>query len=355
MNSSSQDRIALAREILEHEAGAIQSLVESLHGELGRAFVQAVDAVLTCMPKHQCLSEKGLSEKASSSDKLPGGTARLITSGMGKAGIIAQKISATFASSGISSFFLHPAEAVHGDLGRFVESDIVLLLSNSGETAEILEMLPYVKRIGCRVLSLCGNTESSLARHSDIVLSIGDHKEAGHLGLAPTTSTAVMLALGDALAMVVQKEMNLTRKQFALYHPAGSIGRSLLEVHEIMRQGDAMCIVREESSLRSVLRSLSTTKGRPGAAVVVRSDGTLCGIFTDGDLRRLLDKNSSPLDDAVALHMGKTPKTIGPHELAQDAMHLMSKFMIDDLLVVNEKQEPIGLLDIQDILALHRK
>jgi arabinose-5-phosphate isomerase len=274
---------------------------------------------------------------------------------MGKAGIIAQKISATFASSGISSFFLHPAEAVHGDLGRFVESDILLLLSNSGETDEILEMLPYVKRIGCHIISLCGSSDNTLAKHSDIVLSIGEHKEAGHLALAPTTSTAVMLALGDALALVVQKEMNLTREQFALYHPAGKIGRTLLEVREIMRQGEDVCIVQRDTPLRNVLHALSATKRRTGAAVVVDHVGKLCGIFTDGDFRRLLEKNDSPLDECVELHMGRNPKVITPGELAQDAMHIMSKFKIDELIVVNEKSEPIGLLDIQDIVEVNRK
>lgn len=275
----------------------------------------------------------------------------VITSGIGKAGFIAMKISATLASIGIPSFFLHPAEAVHGDIGRFTKGDIALVLSNSGETPEILAMLPGIKRIGCSLISITSDKNSSLSRHSDVVLSIGQCAEAGPLGLAPTTSTSVMLALGDALSMTILKERGLTREEYAFYHPGGSLGRSLLTVKDIMRVGDELCIVDDTLLCREVLHRITLTKGRPGAAIIVSKAGVLKGVFTDGDLRRCLDKEPSFLDKPVSQFMGTSPKTIQIAHLASEASKIMSEHKIDQLIVVDGQNHPIGLIDVQDLLA----
>lgn len=314
--------------VLVEEAQAILAVAE----DLGSSFESAVEKIISLQPGN-----------------------RLVVGGIGKAGLIAQKLSATFASTGVASFFIHPAEAVHGDLGRFFEGDLMLLLSNSGQTEEIVRMLPFVRRIGCDIIAITGNAESDLARHSEIVLNIGQSKEAGPLGLAPTTSTTVMLALGDALAMAIQEERQFTSDQFARFHPGGSLGSKLLLVSEIMRTGDKQCLVTLDLSVREVLAMISDTSGRPGAAAVIDSSGRVVGIFTDGDLRRLLANEDTFLEEPIHRHMGKNPKCIAPDRLAQDAMHLMTENEIDQLLVVDSNRCPIGLLDIQDLMAVRLK
>lgn len=276
----------------------------------------------------------------------------LIVSGMGKAGIIGEKISATFASVGVPSFPLHPAEAVHGDLGRFTKRDVALILSNSGETAEVLLMLPHLKKLPCIVISITGNPDSSLAKFSDVVLCIGKHDEAGPFGIAPTTSTTAMLALGDALAMTVIREKGLTKDEYAFYHPGGDIGRSLMRVKDVMRSGDELCVAGEELTVREVLHKISSTKGRPGAAALVDSKGVLTGIFTDGDLRRCLEKESSFLEKSVSNVMGRTPKTITQDKLAGEALSVLHTHRVDQVIVVDESKKPIGLVDIQDLVEL---
>ncbi len=329
---SSKERLEYAKQVLHIESSAIQETAELL----GESFLDAIDSILHCIP------QKG------------GIQARFITSGIGKAGIIAQKISATFASTGIPSFFLHPAEAVHGDLGRFAEGDVVLLLSNSGETEEILNLLPYLKRMGSRTIALTGKKDSRLARHSDIVLLISGKEEAGPIALSPTSSTTAMLALGDALAMVVQKEQQFSREDFARFHPGGALGRALTTVEEIMRTGERHCEVRPEEPLREVLKKMSATPGRPGAASVVDSTGKLVGVFTDGNLRRVLEHEDASFEAPIEQHMGKEPKTIRCSALVQDAMHIISKYHIDQLIVVDDDDRAIGMIDIQDILELKR-
>ena len=277
-------------------------------------------------------------------------TNHVVVTGMGKAGIIGQKISATLASTGVSSFFLHPAEAIHGDLGRFSRGDIALVLSNSGETREILEIVPTIRRFFCSIISITGNAASTLARHSDVVLSIPKGKEAGPFGYAPTTSTAMMLALGDALCMALSRERGLSREDFALYHPGGDIGRSLLTCAEIMRHGDEHCVVEQDMAARDVLHRITSTKGRPGAATVINGSGELAGVFTDGDLRRCLERESTFLDRPIAEVMGKAPKTIAQHKLALEALAIMNLHKIDQVIVVDEHSKPVGIIDIQDLV-----
>ena len=277
---------------------------------------------------------------------------KIIISGMGKAGFIAMKISATFASIGIPSFFLHPAEAIHGDLGRFTKNDIALILSNSGETPEILRLIPHLKRVGCPTLALTASAESSLAKHCDISICFGKHAEAEPLGVAPTVTTTVMLAIGDALAMAVASTIGITREQFAQLHPGGELGKALMLVEKVMRSGDKHCVVKQEMLVRQVIQAMIATSGRLGAASVVDSSGKLTGILTDGDVRRCLGQGASFLEQPVFEIMGKMPKTISAEKLIEDALAVMKKFAIDELVVVDNQQRPIGIIDIQDIIAL---
>lgn len=278
--------------------------------------------------------------------------ARIVTSGVGKAGIVATKISATFASVGFPSFFLHPSEALHGDLGRYGEGDLALLLSKSGETAELVRLLPHVKRLGCPVISITCSAHNTLAAHSDVVLTLGQVTECGPLGLAPTTSTTLMLALGDALAMAALEQVGLSREKFAALHPGGSLGHSLTLVEQVMRTGDQLCIVPQQLAVREVLHRITLTKGRPGAAAVIDATGVLVGVFTDGDLRRCLEASTDFLAHPVSEVMGRNPKTIHPSQLLEEAARLMTQMHVDQLIVVDDTQRPIGLVDIQDVVTI---
>jgi arabinose-5-phosphate isomerase len=299
---------------------------------------------------------RGLAERLDASfdeavDELLATTGMVVVTGMGKAGLVGAKLSATLASTGTPSLSLHPAEAVHGDLGRIRPQDLVLALSNSGETGELKALIPAIRRIGARIIAIVGSSDSTLARHADVVLDIGSPPEACPLGLAPTTTTTAMLALGDALAMVVQRERGFSREDFARYHPAGSLGRRLMRVGDVMRKGAELPLIPAGTSLRQALVAMSNTKGRPGAGLVVEPGGRLVGIFTDGDLRRLLESGGlmsldGPIDDS----MGHDPKSLTADELVADAMHLLHTHRIDQLAVVDEHGHPVGLLDIQDLL-----
>jgi arabinose-5-phosphate isomerase len=322
-------RLKLAREVLNQEADAIRRLGDSLECDF-QAFDSAVDLVL---------GTKG---------------GRVVVTGMGKAGLVGAKISATLASTGTPSLTLHPAEAVHGDLGRIRSEDVVLALSNSGETAEIRALLPAVRRIGAKIIALTGDTESSLARHADCVLSIGKVDEACPLGLAPTASTSAMLALGDAFAMVIQAERGFSREDFARFHPAGSLGRRLMRVADDMRKQEELPLIPTGTVLRDALVQMSRTPGRPGAGLVVSGEGKLIGIFTDGDLRRLFETDGHTVTDRLNApineSMGRGPKTMHKEDLVDDAVRVLHDHHIDQVAVVDEDQKPIGLLDIQDLL-----
>jgi len=313
--------IEFGRSVLRTEAEAVAGLL----ARIDERFDAAVHLILAC-----------------------GG--RVVVTGMGKAGIIGNKISATLASTGTPSLSINPADAYHGDLGRIVQGDLVLVLSNSGETAEIKRLLSPIKRNGARIIAITGNPESTLARHSDVLLDIGEISEACPIGLAPTASTTVMLVLGDALAMTVARMRNFTPEEYAAYHPGGSLGRRLLKVHEIMRTGDATTVVPGELTARQALLSMNRTKGRPGAAAVVDAAGVLVGIVTDGDLARQLERGIEFLEHPVTEIMGRNPKTVRPDQLASEALRILKEFKIDQVPVVDENRHPIGLVDVQDLI-----
>jgi len=275
----------------------------------------------------------------------------VVVTGVGKAGLVGQKLSATLASTGTPSIVLHPTEALHGDLGRIRAQDLVLAISNSGESAEVNALIGPVRKIGASILALTGGVASTLAHHADVVLDIGRVEEACPMKLAPTASTSALLAMGDALAMVVLQERNFSREDYALYHPGGMLGRKLLRVREVMREGEQMPLVPSGTKLADVVRVMNRTPGRPGAAFIIDRDGVLVGVFTHGDLARLFERSPTiAANDAVDLHMGKSPKTIGPEQLVEAAQHLLHEHRIDQIAVIDDARKPIGLLDVQDLL-----
>jgi arabinose-5-phosphate isomerase len=278
-------------------------------------------------------------------------TGRVVVTGMGKPGFIAQKLSATFASTGTPSLYLHPAEALHGDLGRLVPGDLVLALSNSGETDELVRLLPSIRRLGAPIIAMTGGPRNSLADAADVVLEIGPVPEACPLGLAPTASTVALLAMGDALAMAVQHRRGFSPEQFASLHPGGALGRQLLRVRDVMRTGSRNPTVPWNMPLRETAAVMTRTEGRPGAASVIDAQGKLVGIFTDGDLRRLVQMGEVDFSRAVSAVMGKSPRTVSPDDLAQNAAELMRATQVDQLPVVDSDCRPVGLLDVQDLLA----
>lgn len=315
------DRLARAAEVIRLEAGTIAGLIERLDGR----FDEAIERILACR-------------------------GQVIVTGMGKAGLVGAKISATLASTGTPSLALHPTEAMHGDLGRIRPDDVLLVLTNSGETDELKQLLPHVRRIGAAILSMTSAPESSVARLSDCVLDLGPVDEACPLGLAPTASTSAMMAMGDALAMVVSAERGFSREDYARYHPSGSLGRKLMKVGEIMRTGAELPLVPLGTRVIEVVMTMSRTKGRPGAALIVERDQRLAGIFTDGDLRRALEKGSPQMELAVDGFMGRNPKSIHPEAFVDDAERIMREHKIDQIAVVDGDGRAVGLLDVQDLL-----
>lgn len=274
---------------------------------------------------------------------------RVIVTGMGKGGIIGRKISATLASTGTPSLFLHSAEAIHGDLGRVTKDDVVVAISNSGETEEVIRFLPLIKKMGVKLISLTGHAGSTLAKYSDIVLDVSVKREACPLGLAPTASTTVMLAIGDAIAVCLLKKKGFKEEDFAFYHPGGTLGKKLLlKVEDIMRKGRANPVVSLGASVKDVLFDI--TEARAGAASVVDKKGKLCGIFTDGDLRRHLEKDERIISKKVRDVMTKDPITLSRDCLASEALRILKEKRIDELPVVDKKGFPVGMLDVQDLL-----
>ena len=312
--------IARAKEVLRIEANEIRRLIP----RIGSAFARAVELLVRC---------KG----------------RVVVTGMGKAGIIGQKLSATLASTGTPSHWVHPAEAVHGDLGRVMKDDVVVALSNSGETEELARLTPVIKRIGCGLIALTGNPRSTLAKHSDVVLDVSVRREACSLNLAPTSSTTAMLAMGDALAVVVAERKGFRERDFAFLHPGGQLGRRLLlRVHDLMRVREANPVVRETARVKNVL--LAITRARAGSASVINGRGQLVGIFTDGDLRRHVDAMPDLTQRRVRDVMTRHPKTIRENCLAAEALRILREHRIDELAVVDARRRPVGLLDVQDLL-----
>ena len=274
---------------------------------------------------------------------------RVIVTGMGKPGFIAQKISATLSSTGTPSLYLHPAEALHGDLGRVTKDDLILALSNSGETEEIVKFLPIVRKIGAKLVAMVGNIGSTLAKNADYIINTSVKREACSLGLAPTTSTTAMLAMGDALAVALLEKKGFKAKDFALFHPGGILGKRLiLKVEDIMRKGRDNPIVNENYTVKKVL--LAITKARAGSASVVDAKGKLTGIFTDGDLRRHLESQPDLINKKVKDFMTKNPTAIKGERLAAEAFDILRSRKIDEIPVVDDKKRPVGLLDVQDLL-----
>lgn len=312
--------VAQGRAVLSAEAAAIAAV------KLDEAFAEAVRWILDC---------KG----------------RVVVTGMGKPGFVAQKISATLASTGTPSLYVHPAEAAHGDLGRIARDDVVIALSNSGETEEILRLLPALKKIGARIVAITRDRANPLARGADLVVTIGNVEEACPMGLAPTASTAVLLAVGDALAMTVLAIRPFDREEYALFHPGGKLGRGLMKVHELMRQTEANPVVREDQPLSAAVAVMTETFGRPGATSVVDAAGKLVGIFTDGDLRRLVEHGLTDFTRPVSTAMGRNPRTVRPDALVVDAARVLRQARIDQVPVVDAEGRPVGLLDVQDLLA----
>jgi sugar isomerase, kpsF/gutQ family len=277
---------------------------------------------------------------------------RVVITGMGKSGIIGRKMAATFASTGTPSFYLHPAEGIHGDLGMVTESDVVIALSNSGETGEVLHILPSLRRIGAKLIAMVGNAESSLAKNSDITLDVGVSQEACPLGLAPTSSTTAALAYGDALALALLSKRKFTASQFAVFHPGGSLGRKLLlTVEDIMHSGADNPVVNGATTVQDALFVI-TDKGL-GAVSVVDDNEIMIGVLTDGDIRRGLSKGIDFLQRPVTELMTRAPKTITKDKLAAQALHLMesnSPKPITVLPVIDEERRVIGLLHMTDLV-----
>lgn len=315
-----QQRLAQAREVLTIEADAIAKLAERLDAQFGAA----IDAILACH-------------------------GRVVVTGIGKSGHVGRKIAATLASTGTPAFFVHPAEAAHGDLGMITSADVVLALSNSGESDEVLTLLPALKRKGLTIISLTGRDGSTLAREADIHLNAQIEREACPLGLAPTTSTTAALALGDALAVTLLTARGFEAEDFALSHPGGSLGRRLLvHVRDVMHSGEALPIVQSGSSLKDAL--LEMTRKGLGMTAVVDADGQLQGIFTDGDLRRTLDATLDLSGLVIDSVMRPRPRTIPAHKLASEAANIMEEHKVNGLLVLDESGQLVGALNMHDLL-----
>jgi arabinose-5-phosphate isomerase len=313
--------LSTARDVIAIEAKAVAALVKHINAD----FLKAVDLLTKCQ-------------------------GRVVVSGMGKTGIIGRKISATLSSTGTPSIFLHSAEAVHGDLGQVTPNDVMIVISNSGETEETVRLLPLIKRINTKTIAMTSNPNSALGRYSDVVLNIGVEKEGCPLGLAPMASTTATLVMGDALAACLIVRKGFKKEDFAFYHPGGALGRRLLlKVEDLMRTGHRFASVRSTWKIREVL--LAITRARCGSACVLDGRGKLVGIFTDGDLRRHLESEPNVLETAVAGLMTTSPTTIGSDQLAAEALRVMKEKKIDEIPVVDKKGMVIGLLDVQDILA----
>ena len=309
-----------ARKVLETEARTIAELVE----RLDQNFDRAVETIFACR-------------------------GRLVVTGMGKSGLIGQKISATFSSTGTPSFFLHPAEALHGDLGRLVPSDVLLALSYSGETEEVLRLLDTVSRLGIPLITLTGALSSTLAQASEVVIDVGIREEACPLGLAPTASSTAMLAMGDALAMAVLEKRGFKEEDYAALHPAGGLGVKLRRVENVMHSGEEIPRVRPDTLMPDVIYEMSK-KGLGMTAVVVENGGGVAGIISDGDLRRFIQREGNrALSMTAAACMTRTPTTIGRKELATKALNLMETRKITSLLVVDAKGKLEGVVHIHDL------
>ena len=317
--------LAFAQKVIENEACAVKCMTKLLDS----SFLSAAEMIFNC-------------------------TGSVILTGIGKAGIIGQKISATLASTGTPSHFLHPAEAIHGDLGRLRESDVVLVLSYGGETDEIIRLINILKQLEIRIIAITGDDKSRLSAHSDVVLCMGQLEEACPLGVAPSVSTTCMLALGDALALTVMKARQFSVEDYARFHPGGSLGAKLITVEQSMmfQKGETLPITKKTDTIKQMLAANSHIK-RHGAVMIIDDNGVLAGIITDADIRRLVSKEgAAAFECKVTDIMTGNCKRIEQNALAAEAMAIFHKHRIDDLPVVDDKGRPVGLIDVQDIVAI---
>lgn len=313
------DVIAEARAVFDKEIEALTRTRDAL----GEDFSNMVDLVLNCRGK-------------------------VVLTGMGKPGHIGTKIAATLASLGTPAFFMHPAEAMHGDLGMVEEKDVVILMSYSGESEEVTRLMPTLHEIGCKTVAITGKPKSTLARESQYHFIFPEFEEACYMHLAPTSSTTALLVLGDALALAVSRAKNYTREEFGLYHPAGALGRKLLvHVSDLMHAGKENAVVREQSSLREAIVEMSS-KGLSMVSVVDK-DGKLKGIITDGDLRRMLERGTDVYHEVIDHVMTKTPRWIDSREMAVNALQIMSDLKITGMPVLDEERKVVGTILMQDI------
>ena len=312
--------IETAKEIIRIEANA----VAKLEANINEPFVNAIEIILHCR-------------------------GRVIVSGMGKSGIIGKKIVATLNSTGTPSMFLHPSDAVHGDLGMVRDGDVIVCISKSGDTKELLQLVPMFKRVNAKIISLLGNMNSPLAKNSDVVLDCSVEQEACPHDLAPTSSTTVALVMGDALAITLLEQRNFSAEDFALFHPGGNLGkRLLLKAEEIMASGDAVPKVKTYVQLRDAI--LEMTSKRLGATCVVDEKNILVGIITDGDLRRLLQRTTDVSNLTAEKVMTKNPKTIRKDVLAAVVLQEMEQFNITQIVVVDDQHSPLGMIHLHDLV-----
>lgn len=321
--NANEPGLARAKQILGEEIAALNRLAQGLDA----TFVRAVEHLEGC---RGCV----------------------VVTGIGKAGIVGQKISASLSSTGTPSYFLHPSEAVHGDLGCIRSDDIVLILSYSGETDEVIRLLPSVKETAAATIAITSDSQNTLAKSVDVPLSIGRHREACALGLAPSSTTTLMMALGDALALVVSERRGFTKTQFAKFHPAGSLGRQLTNVKEVMRPLVQCRVASENKTVRQVFVQVSCPGRRTGAIMLTDTGGRLTGIFTDSDLARLLEQSGDErLDAPVASVMSRCFQTIDEDSRLPAALRILSEFKISELPVIDPQGHPIGIVDITDVLG----
>lgn len=317
--------LARAREVFDIELAALQAV----RAQLNQSFAAAVELIAAA------LAQRG----------------KIVIVGIGKSGNVGAKIAATLTSTGSPSVVLSSVNALHGDVGIVADGDVILALSYSGESEELLNLLPALKRFSVKIIALTGNVKSSLARHSDLALSVKIPKEACPFNLAPTSSTTATLVLGDALAMAVLAARGFTKKDFAKYHPSGAIGRAmLLKVGEIMRRGERNAVAAETLPVKDAL--LIMTHAKSGSLAVVNARGRLTGVFTDGDFRRQMSRDENLLARPLKAVMTPRPICIRDTALAAEALKIFNERNIDDLIVVNAKNEPVGLVDSQDLPKL---
>lgn len=319
---NSHEIILKGKEVIRIEAAAVAGLESSIDDE----FVKAVETIYECR-------------------------GRVVLTGMGKSGLIARKIVATLNSTGTASIYLHPTDALHGDLGMVRQEDVVILISKSGNTEEIANLIPMLKRLKVTLIAMCGFRDSRLARECDIFLNIGVKEEACPLDLAPTASTTATLAMGDALSVALLEKRDFTPEDFAFLHPGGSLGKRLsLQIKEIMIKGDRIPSIHEDASIKDVI--LEITSKRLGTTCVVNQEGTLTGVITDGDLRRLLEKTLEIKNLTARDIMTRNPKVTKEFYLASLALQQMENFKITTLIIVNDDNKPIGILHLHDLINL---